>query len=130
MGLLHHWAQRAVPSSFLSSSAAAAQGSRIHSTPAAPHLTPFNRIPTRASGFRPRAPTFPTSLPRQGGLRASCVRDGGRPTWAQHGISRTLQPTARSLNSEQLEKEVVGVAGGGGPGLDRGPAGRENPRRR
>ena len=103
VGLLHHWRQRGalvVPELFGRSG----QGSEyLHS--GGTNTYPFNRIPyTPRFGFSAPRPTFPTSYRGKGGFE-QLVRDGGRPTWAQHWLSRTLQPS-QSLNSEQ-QKEVL-----------------------
>jgi len=79
VGLLHHLAPSAVPSSFLELFGRSGQGSeyltRRHQTP-----TPFNRIPSRARFwvFGPAPHPSPPAFRGKGGFEQA-GGDGGRP---------------------------------------------------
>ncbi len=103
VGLLLHWRQRGalvVPEIF----GRDGQGSEYLSS-GGTNTYPFNQIPyTPNFGRSATRPTFPTSFRGKGSFE-QLVRDGGRSTWPQHWLARTLAPS-QPLSSEQ-QKEAL-----------------------
>ncbi len=103
IGLLHHWRQRGaldLPELF----GASGKGSEFLFSGGI-NTYPFNQIQYAPNlGKATSRPSFPTSHRGKGGFE-QLVRESGRPTWAQHWLSRTLDPN-KPLDSEQ-QKEVL-----------------------
>jgi DEAD/DEAH box helicase domain-containing protein len=105
-GLLHHWRQRGgldVPELIGSDG----KGTEFLLSGGA-NTYPFNQIPyTPSFGRSASRPTFPTSYRGKGGFE-QLVRDGGRSTWPQHWLARTLSPS-QPLDGEQQKEALQAV---------------------